>query len=460
MNKNIPAAQLLLSELCERSQLGLVPKKSPKESTVVVPFTLTVPKPRKLPEPTVKIPTFVKANPVPLVVLKGSGEQEKLKNIKKINKEKALAKFQMAQKSQFAVASKKSLEILAETRKTILNAQLEEFKKSKPVLFRKVPPEIYSSVPVKLTAATILREEALVRKQKQKEEKLLRDVEIGLKDEHEFEEWRKELKLKEIEEKKLELEKRKLEIKLLHEETFIAKQEKLRENREKVAEALAEKQEIKELSSQFKQEIQEENKKRIEKVHEIKTGITEAKLKILDENTKAAAEMSLEYQAQKERAQQEAKEELEKRMELVKQIRLLEKSLTGNSRKEIDLTETSGCGILGEMSIIELQERLLRSKVKLKEAEESKRQEILAQKMARIALINSKMEVIDSERLKRREDRQKTFSRPVSCIPLGVEDDKLQKLKDVLEAKKAARLGLLSRSQSTISRSSSKASFS
>jgi hypothetical protein len=427
---------------------------------VCAPFTLTVPRPRKLPEPTVKIPTMIKANPVPEIVLRGTGEREKLDQIKKHNREKALKKYNLAQKRQFSVALKQSAELIAETRKNILTAQIEEFERTKPVFSRKVPAETYSSVPVKLTAATILREEALVRKQKEKEEKLLRDVEIGLKDEHEFEAWREELKLKEMEERQLELEKRKLEIKLLHEETFIAKQEKLRENREKVAEILAEKQEFKELSNQFKQEIEIENKKKIEKVHEIKSGINEAKLKIFDENVKLAAEMSLEYQAQKERAEKEAKEEMEKRSELVKQIRLLEKSLVGNVRKEIDLTETSGCGILGEMSIIELQERLLIAKVKLAEAEEAKRKEILTQKLARVALINSKMEIIDSERQKRKVERTKAFSRPVSCIPLGVEDDKLQKLKDKLEAKKAARLGLLSRSQSTISRSSSKASFS
>ena len=33
MTKNIPAAQVLLSELCDRVQLGLVPKKSTKETT-------------------------------------------------------------------------------------------------------------------------------------------------------------------------------------------------------------------------------------------------------------------------------------------------------------------------------------------------------------------------------------------------------------------------------------------
>ena len=385
-----------------------------------------------------------------------------MEKIKKINKEKALKNYKFAQTSQFSVAAKNSVAMLAETRKNLLSAQQQEFEKTKPVTLRRVPSEIYSSVPVKLTAAAILREEALFRKQKEKEDKLLKDIEIGLKDEHEFEAWREELKLREIEERKLELEKRKLEIKLLHEETFIAKQEKLKENREKVVEALAEKEEFKQISNQLKAEIKVENKKKIEKVHDIKSGITEAKLKVLDDKSRIATEMSLEYQAQKERAEKESQQELEKRMELVKQIRLLEKNLTpiGSVRKEIDLTETSGCGILGEMSIIELQERLLIAKVKLAEAEEAKRREILEQKMARVALVNSKLETIDAERLKRKVERQKAFSRPVSCIPLGHEEDKLSKLKETLEAKKAARLGLLSRSQSTISRSASKASFS
>ena len=66
--------------------------------------------------------------------------------------------------------------------------------------------------------------------------------------------------------------------------------------------------------------------------------------------------MSLEYQAQKERAAREAEEELARKAELIKQIRLLEKSIPGigSTSKKIDLTETSGAGILGEMSIVEV----------------------------------------------------------------------------------------------------------
>ena len=66
--------------------------------------------------------------------------------------------------------------------------------------------------------------------------------------------------------------------------------------------------------------------------------------------------MALEYQAQKERAAKEAEEELARKAELIKQIRLLEKNISGlnAASRKVDLTETSGAGILGEMSVIEI----------------------------------------------------------------------------------------------------------
>ena len=67
--------------------------------------------------------------------------------------------------------------------------------------------------------------------------------------------------------------------------------------------------------------------------------------------------MALEYQAQREKAAKEAEEDLARKAELIKQIRLLEKSIPaiGSTVKKVDLTETSGAGILGEMSIAEVQ---------------------------------------------------------------------------------------------------------
>ena len=50
---------------------------------------------------------------------------------------------------------------------------------------------------------------------------------------------------------------------------------------------------MKVLSDQFKQEIVEENKKKIEKVHEIKDCIIEAKNKILQDNIRSGMQLRI-----------------------------------------------------------------------------------------------------------------------------------------------------------------------
>jgi hypothetical protein len=52
--------------------------------------------------------------------------------------------------------------------------------------------------------------------------------------------------------------------------------------------------------------------------------------------------------------QQEQKEELERKALLIQQIRLLELSQIKTASKEVDLTQSSGLGLLGEMSIAEV----------------------------------------------------------------------------------------------------------
>ena len=74
--------------------------------------------------------------------MKGSGEQEKLDKIKKHNKQKALKNYDLAQRSQFSVSTRKSAEMLAETRKNILNAQIEEFERTTPV----TPPIVNNKI--------------------------------------------------------------------------------------------------------------------------------------------------------------------------------------------------------------------------------------------------------------------------------------------------------------------------
>jgi predicted RNase H-like nuclease (RuvC/YqgF family) len=52
--------------------------------------------------------------------------------------------------------------------------------------------------------------------------------------------------------------------------------------------------------------------------------------------------------------QKEEKEELDRKIQLIQQIKQLEKRGIVAHQKDVDHTETSGLGLLGEMSVLEV----------------------------------------------------------------------------------------------------------
>ncbi|KAJ3132819.1 hypothetical protein HK100_004957 [Physocladia obscura] len=318
-----------------------------------------------------------------------------------------------------------------------------------------------------MTVASILREDALVRKAKVEEDRTLSEVELTLKDTSEYRNWKDEMKIKVDEERKSELEKLRLKVQLLHEESFLARQDKLQENKEVVKEAKEEKEILKTLTEIARKEQEIENKKKIEDVHEIMEGIAKAKEKLAVDRHKKAADINTENQMLKEKAQREAEEELARKVDLIQQIRLLEKSNppVGAIIKAVDLTESSNLGLLGEMSIIELQERLAHIKSRETERTKEKRQEIIQHKTHRLNQILQKLEEIDHERnerkLKRIETQQQisainnssfrgssmlsllcvnsSSSGGDSVVLLPNADPEIKELQDKLLAKKAKR---------------------
>lgn len=79
------------------------------------------------------------------------------------------------------------------------------------------------------------------------------------------------------------------------------------------------------------------------------------------------------------RALEEAEEEMQCKVELIHQIRSMER-VPVNRTKLVDLTLTSGQGLLVEMSVTELKERLALLRIAETEKEEKKRREIAATK--------------------------------------------------------------------------------
>eukprot|EP00842_Homolaphlyctis_polyrhiza_P004123 jgi/Hompol1/4711/HPOL_002301-RA len=371
------------------------------------PFVLTKPRQRKLPEPTEKISTIVKANPIPKTLYEDSVEKKRLEIVKEENKRRVMKLYEDAQKDAFKVATNKPSDRIQQIRDQVEQEQRAKFERERVKSSKTVPHSIHQQVPVKLTTAAILREDALVRKQRRCEEDAIAQAEIMLRDPAEFDAWKEELRIKDEENRLVELERRRLEIQMVHEEAYVARQDKIKENREKAVEVLAAKEENKAVSEAQKRDIDEQNKKKIEEVHVIKEGIIKAKAKVIEDKTQIAAEVIKESQALLEQAQREAEEERARKSELIQQIRLLEKSIpsVGTVQKDVDLTETSGIGLLGEMSIIELQERLVLARLRHKDEEDRKRQEITEHKLKRIEQISLKLQEIDMERDQRKTRR-------------------------------------------------------
>ncbi|KAJ3223033.1 hypothetical protein HDU81_009456 [Chytriomyces hyalinus] len=423
------AAKDLIEELLIKSEKGMVPKKSTKPNTEPAPFILTVQNPRKIPEPPIVYSTVTKAKKIPRAVYTTSGEMDALKEIKADNRRKA----EKAQKRQFELTKRISKAPNLPSKKELKSAISNTT--TKPAKAKPVPPSLFSHVPVKTTVAAILREDALVRKNKLKEEKMLAESELTLRDTNEFEMWQEDIKAKETEERQIELSKLRLKVQLVHEDSFLARQEKQQENKGIVVEMKEEKQVFRHLSEQARRELEWENKRKIEDVHEIMESVVRAKEKVVLVKQKKAADVVNETQFLMEKAQREAAEELSRKMELIQQIRLLEKAIP----------PVGGY----------LHERLAHMRVRESELAQERRQDIIKEKETRLAQVseNSKTLIVSDKNGGERDWRPVAQLDPAALVLQQAFvkrastslDPTLREMQEKLLAKKALRMNAKSK---------------
>ncbi|KAJ3383445.1 hypothetical protein HDU84_003612 [Entophlyctis sp. JEL0112] len=352
---------------------------------------------------------YIKARPIPKSFYSGTGELEALEKAKLENRRRVQEEYAKSQKTQFQLTKRAMLTPASGKAPAVGSETVAGQQQPLPLKAKPAPPSLYDTrVKVKTTVATVLREDAFVRRARTDLERAAELAERTLTDGGlAFRSWQDELKIKELEEKKVELEKLRLKVQLVHEDSFLARQAKVQENKDTVLEVKEEKEAFKSLSDSLRRELELENRKKIDNVHEIIDSMAKAKELVVVENQKKAADVMIENQMLKEKAHREAEEVLAKKIELIQQIRLLEKAIppTGTLVKVPDLTESSNLGLLGEMSIAELQERLSFAKACEAERAEEKRQEIITHKTLRLQQISEKLEEIEYERQERRRKR-------------------------------------------------------
>ncbi|NXW74177.1 CFA99 protein, partial [Hirundo rustica] len=385
-----------------------------KTSRVTHPkeFNLTVPKPRANPPPSpASLPVLSKRQPVPPSTYKSPKERKQLEEIRTKNIQKAKVSSYIVQSGTF-ICSKFLCRIISAVLVLWSQITCEQvcllFKTMYLGTAHKHCEKIDSplggmgiwqtdNIPIKLNTAAILREGALYQRKLEEEFKRIEDLQQGAGDLSEFLEWQKLMRGKDLQEQLTEIECRRLQGKLSYEEAVLAHQNVIQENKKKADLLREEKAELMHLYAEKRLQEQKEMKELVEQVMEGHKNVKQVKAKVQAYKQQIVQQVCKESGELLQQALEEKEDENRKRYELIQQIRAIE-STPSIRHKFVDLTETGGHGLFGEMSIVELRERLALLKEAQKAAEEEKRDQIIHEKQAKEQLILDKLDQISQFR--------------------------------------------------------------
>ncbi|XP_065883356.1 cilia- and flagella-associated protein 99-like [Dysidea avara] len=434
-----PELKEYIESLSDKLANKLKPQTTTKPVTGIKPFNLTNPKPRTLPTPE-KIPTLKIYKPPPKTTYSTPAELDTILLTKEKNKQLAKKKLSDASRIQFSCAN---TEKSAKT-KTILQQIIDEKVSQTSFLPPKPQPVPQTtsadSVPVKLNTAAILREGARIQRAEEEEIKKLASLEAGGRDDSEFVRWQEDMKQREITEKTAEIERKHLEGLLSHEEAKIAKQNFIKTTQQNT---LLLKEKSERIMAAYFDQQEEQRREMRQLVETIALGhqnVKEAKQKLQEMKQQIVKQVAKESQELMARALEEAEEEMRRKTELIQQIRAME-SIPVVTAKFVDLTKTSGVGLLSEMSVAELRERLALLKVAEQEEAEKRRNEIVASKQAKERLLHDTKLVIS--RHKAEQNRQATLRekqlQQTAKVYKEASSKELENLQQILENKRKER---------------------
>lgn len=360
-----------------------------RKTTVQKPFNLTKIRPRLVPEPEV-ISRQVKAQPAPASsIAVGVLEQVEEEKKQRLEEHKATVKgkYNPDHVPNLKTGERAAGNELEELTKKVDAERMVECT-FKPAPAKKYVPPTEEAV-VRQNVASVLREDALLRKKQANEAALLKRYEADLHDASTFNQWQQEQKQKDDIEEEVRVRQRMVEMQLARDEARDAVEHNVRiktihaehkkeETKQRLVEAEFEKQQDLVAKEQVVQETQDDR---------IRARLAE------NEVAKARAEkaeaLRKEKEAEQARKKREDEHEMERRKDLIRQIRALEKvpvenyKAQGEQSEELqavkltraaigavqtfDAAEQPVHGLLEEMSIAELRERL-----KLFEAQQEK----------------------------------------------------------------------------------------
>ena len=391
-------------ETKEEKIVKIFKSKSAQKITIPVPFNLSENKPRVLQEPQ-SISNQVKFIPVPVANYQKTSLKEIIEK-RRINRQ--LLKKKILERNK----REKSFDLKAVKRPSNLEkVRLElENKVQSTLQFdnKYITPKLdYSkySADIKYNEAAVIKEEYLITKKNKKEAEELNKILIEKKDSKEFDRWQKEMKIKDNILKMQEIEKRKLELDLNREVASTYMLRRIQKNRIKAIEH--KKQEILNIKKKAEEKADYIRCKKevIKEIHKGQENSLRQKIQRIQSNRELYKNIKSDIYELSVIAKEEKQIFLDRRDDLIKQIRELEK-LPIRRTTGFDPTETPGYGLLEEMSLVELRERLALQKRMLIDEIQSKKEENKLKMKERADEIVIKAQTIQENRDKLRNQKE------------------------------------------------------
>ncbi|XP_058526424.1 cilia- and flagella-associated protein 99 isoform X2 [Ochotona princeps] len=384
-----PKVQELISQLEGASAHQIPPFKSKSKVTKPKEFNLTAPRPRSIPMPE-PVPTMAKMKAVPRSTYQVPKQQQQLEMIRRDNRRRAEELLLKANVEELRCAMPRPrLDKPAQDPKKQLQPQLlSRIRKTPKLTFYR-----QDNVPVKLNTAAILREGALYQQQVEQELQRVDRLVDGAGDFSEFLEWQERMQAQDREEQLAAEEYRRLQGKLSHQEAILARHRLAQENKQKAEQKKEETAELMLQRAQWRLQKDRSSRELVEQVMEAQGNVKVAQMKLLQDRRETVQEVMEQSRELLQRKTEAAREEQRRRWVLTSQLRALETQPTRKG-KLVDLTQIPGYGLEGEMSVVELRERLALLKDSQRSQEEERRAQIIQGKRAKSQELRNTVEQI------------------------------------------------------------------
>lgn len=337
------------------------------------------------------------------------------------NRKRAKELLQRTKDEAFACSTIKEHKEIKED--TLTSFTISKFKK----------PPLRKNVDIKTNAATIMREAAFLARKEEQEIQKLESLMQGGRDDYKISALEVDIRNAIEEERLKDIERKHLLGQLTYEEAILARKKWFKENREKAAQFKEERNKIFDDIEKWRLGEQEKIKQLIDKCQIADKCAKEAQERLLVKRQRSAKLFKDENRKLLNDALHKKQMELKQKVQLIQELRALQQVRNLQVyTKEFDPTETKNLGLLCEMSIAELQERLGLLKLQMHQDLEDKRKKIIDLKEKKCKLLEDTRVFVSTAKSQSRVSLSPKLIKPTTEYPEIMElREKLQRAREM-----------------------------